>query len=127
VRNSQAARTSSRHPPLPRQASGTAEERDASLLEDGPCGGWACPRRSCREQSGKFKKNIDIEPVLDDLELSPKDLRILRMSALRSASYLEIGLDVPLEEKLRTTLETSRAFERYILGSRGSPSSHRDE
>jgi len=40
------------------------------------------------EQSGKFKKIIDIEPVLDDLELSPKDLRILRMSALRSASYL---------------------------------------
>ena len=68
------------------------------------------------EQSGKFKKIIDIEPVLDDLELSPKDLRILRMSALRSASYLEIGLDVPLEEKLRTTLETSRTFERYILG-----------
>jgi len=68
------------------------------------------------EQSGKFKKIIDIEPVFDDLELTPKDLRILRMSALRSASYLEIGLDVPLEEKLRTTLETSRAFERYILG-----------
>jgi len=68
------------------------------------------------EQSGKFKKIIDIEPVLDDLDLTPKDLRILRMSALRSASYLEIGLDVPLEEKLGTTLETSRAFERYILG-----------
>jgi len=79
------------------------------------------------EQSGKFKKIIDIEPVLDDLELSPKDLRILRMSALRSASYLEIGLDVPLEEKLRTTLETSRAFEQYILGSRGASSSNRDE
>ena len=79
------------------------------------------------EQSGKFKKIIDIEPALDDPDLTPKDLRILRMSALRSASYLEIGLDVPLEEKLRTTLETSRAFERYILGSRGSPSSDRDE
>jgi len=37
------------------------------------------------------------------------------MSALRSASYLENGLNIPLEEKLRTTLETSRAFERYIL------------
>ena len=79
------------------------------------------------EQSGKFKKIIDIEPVLDDLDLTPKDLRILRMSALRSASYLEIGLDVPLEEKLRTTLETSRAFERYILGSRGASDSDRDE
>ena len=79
------------------------------------------------EQSGKFKKIIDIEPALDDLELSPKDLRILRMSALRSASYLEIGLDVPLEEKLRTTLETSRAFERYILGSRRASGSDRDE
>jgi len=79
------------------------------------------------EQSGKFKKIIDIEPVLDDLDLTPKDLRILRMSALRSASYLEIGLDVPLEEKLRTTLETSRAFERYILGSRGASSSDGDE
>jgi len=79
------------------------------------------------EQSGKFKKIIDIEPVLDDLELTPKSLRILRMSALRSASYLEIGLDVPLEEKLRTTLETSRAFERYILGSRGASGSDENE
>ena len=40
---------------------------------------------------------------------------------------LEMGLDIPLEEKLRTTLETSRAFERYILGSRGASSSDGDE
>ena len=33
----------------------------------------------------------------------------------RSASSLKISLDLPLEEKLRTTLETSRAFEQDIL------------
>lgn len=48
-----------------------------------------------REQSGKFKKIIDIEPALDNSHLSSKDLCVVRMSALRSASYLEIGLDLP--------------------------------
>jgi hypothetical protein len=68
-------------------------------------------------QFSKLKKIIDIEPVRDTPDLTPKDLRVLRMSVLRSASCPEIGLDLPLEERLRTTLETSRAFERYILGT----------
>jgi len=68
------------------------------------------------DQSSKFKKIVDIEPALDGPDLSPNKLRILRMSAPRLSSYLEISADLPLEGKTRTTLNVSRAFERYIVG-----------
>jgi len=68
------------------------------------------------DQSGKFKKIVDLATVSCDPELSPNELRILRMSTLRSAFYLEIGIDLPLDEKADVTMHTARIFERHIRG-----------
>jgi len=44
------------------------------------------------DQSGKFKKIVDLDTVSCIPELSPNELRILRMSTLRSASRPSPGV-----------------------------------
>ncbi|RKY67595.1 MAG: hypothetical protein DRQ24_12660 [Candidatus Latescibacterota bacterium] len=70
-------------------------------------------------RSGKYNritdlKKLDTSQQGPDVE-NPRDLKIIRMSCLRSAVEVLSGYGSELEERIEKTLEVSRRFERYVL------------
>ena len=68
--------------------------------------------------AGDYRNITDIQ-TLDEMPSDPpttRDVHILKMSCLKSASAILSNLDGPPEERVRVTIDAAKRFERYITG-----------
>lgn len=77
------------------------------------------------KRSGNYRHITRLIPVPEPgetgagsagLYLNERDARMVRMSALRSAAQLIYTIEMRWEEKVESTLQLAREFERYIMG-----------
>ncbi len=66
--------------------------------------------------SGDYRNITEIEPSQDEASNGPttRDVHILKMSCLKSASAILGNLDVDPEERVGLTIAAARRFEKYI-------------
>lgn len=79
------------------------------------------------KKSGDYNNitEIDIDPFIDLAEEqkrksnphpNQKDLQIIKMSSLKSASYIVKDVPLDIEKKVDLTLDVARQFEKYMTG-----------
>jgi hypothetical protein len=71
------------------------------------------------KQQNKYRHLTELNLVSSSSEpYKEREVRMIRMSALRSAvTLLSEVEELEYKERVKTTLQTARYFERYILGS----------
>jgi hypothetical protein len=78
-------------------------------------------------KSGNYNNitEIDIDPLINTIEelkpnpgntINPRDMQIIRMSSIKSASYMVKDISVDLEKKVDLALDVARQFEKYATG-----------
>lgn len=72
-------------------------------------------------ESGQYRNISRLNPVRSSGSMDPyleeRELRIIRMSCLRSACQMTYNIDMNWEDKVKETLILARRFDRYVLGT----------
>jgi hypothetical protein len=72
------------------------------------------------KQSGRYRNITGLIPVRPAESAQPyvseRDLRVIRLSCLRSATQMLYNIEMNWEEKIKSTLDLAREFERYVIG-----------
>jgi len=78
-------------------------------------------------KSGNYNNitEIDIDPLINTIEehrlnpnntINSREMQIIRMSCIKSASYMVKDISVDLEKKVDLALDVARQFEKYATG-----------